>query len=125
MNLPILERVGTDFSVIQYADDTLLIMEACPRQLGLLKELLNTFAQSTSLKINYSKSVMVPLNISEDALQRLATMFDCQIGSLPFTYLGLSLGTVKPKMDKFLPLLQKIEKRLSSTSMFLSQGGKS
>lgn len=123
-NLPIPQRAGADFPIIQYADDTLLIMEVCPRQLLHLKHLLHNFAVSTGLKVNYGKSVMVPLNISETKLQSLAKTFECQKGSLPFTYLGLPLGTTKPKMEHFLPLIQKIEKKLGSTSMFLSQGGK-
>jgi hypothetical protein len=67
---------------------------------------------------------MVPLNITDGKLQELATLFDCQKGSLPFTYLGLPLGTTKPNIQDFMPLMQRIEKRLSCTSMFLSQGGK-
>jgi hypothetical protein len=31
LTLPIKERCGSDFPIVQYADDTLLIMEACPR----------------------------------------------------------------------------------------------
>jgi hypothetical protein len=33
MNLPILTSASSNFLVVQYADDTLLIMETCPRQL--------------------------------------------------------------------------------------------
>jgi hypothetical protein len=33
INLPIIQRAGEDFPIIQYVDDTLLIMEACPNQL--------------------------------------------------------------------------------------------
>jgi hypothetical protein len=55
-------RVGytEDFPIIQYVDDTLLIMKACPRQLIVLRVILNTFVVSTSLKVNYSKSNMFP-----------------------------------------------------------------
>lgn len=101
-----------------------MVMEACPTQLLHLKEILNAFASSTGLRVNYNKSVMVPLNISEETLQNLATTFQCQKGSLPFTYLGLPLGTTKPNIEDFVPLMQKVEKRLQCTSMFLSQGGK-
>jgi hypothetical protein len=40
LNLPIPQRVGCDFPIVQYADDTLLVVEACPWQLQTLKELL-------------------------------------------------------------------------------------
>jgi hypothetical protein len=43
---------------------------------------------------------------------------------MPFTYLGLPLGTTKPSIEDFLPLVQKVERRPSSTSTFLSQAGK-
>jgi hypothetical protein len=123
-NLPILGTNTRDFPIVQYADDTLLVMEACPAQLTHLKELLRTFSASTGLKVNYNKSMMVPLNITQDNLELLANVFGCQQGCLPFTYLGLPMGTSRPKIKHFLPVMQKIERRLSCTSLFLSQVGK-
>jgi hypothetical protein len=99
-------------------------MEACPQQLLVLKDILNSFACVTGLKVNYNKSVILPINISEERLQSLANTFDCQTGSMPFTYLGLPLGTTKPKIEDFLPLVHKVERRLISTSIFLSQAGR-
>jgi hypothetical protein len=32
LNMSIKEKCGSDFPIVQYADDTLLILEACPRQ---------------------------------------------------------------------------------------------
>jgi hypothetical protein len=43
---------------------------------------------------------------------------------MPFTYLGLPLGTTKPNIEDFLPLVSKCEKKLVSTSIFLSQAGR-
>ena len=51
----------------------------------------------------------------------LAATFGCQLGTLPFTYLGLPLGTMKPKVDDFMPLMERTEKRFTSTSAFLTQ----
>jgi hypothetical protein len=63
---------------------------------------------------------MLSINIPEDKLQSLASTFDCQTGTMPFTYLGLPLGITKPSIKDFLPLVQKVERRLSSTYIFLS-----
>jgi retron-type reverse transcriptase len=63
VQLPIPLTYTSDFPIIQYADDTLIIMEGCARQLIFLKSLLQTFATSIRLKVNYSKSKMVPINI--------------------------------------------------------------
>jgi hypothetical protein len=121
LNLPIPLNSNTDFPMLQYADDTLLILEGDARQLFFLKTLLSSFSSSTGLKINFSKSMMVPINISEGKLELLARIFGCATGSLPFTYLGLPLGITKPKAEDFLPLVNKCERRLASVSTFLSQ----
>jgi hypothetical protein len=124
LRLPINVGYTSDFPIIQYVGDTLMIMEACPQQLLVLKSILNTFVDSTGLKVNYSKSNMIPINIAPDRLTHLATTFNCQAGSLPFTYLGLPLSDSKPTIKECLPLVHRVERRLISTTMFLTQGGK-
>ena len=57
---------GIDFPILQYANDTLLLVQADAAQLFFLKALLKSFAQSTGLHVNYSKSVMVPINVDEN-----------------------------------------------------------
>jgi hypothetical protein len=75
-----------DFPIVQYADDTLLIMPADKRQ--------------------------------------LARDFGCQIGGMPFTYLGLPLGTTRPTMSDLSPIVFRLERKLTSISSFLSQGAR-
>jgi hypothetical protein len=52
---------------------TLLIMKASQRELFTLKVLLESFAQSTGLRINYKKSCLAPLNLSDDKTQLLGS----------------------------------------------------
>lgn len=67
---------------------------------------------------------MVPVNVPEDKMKILAATFSCQIGSMPFTYLGLPLGTTKPKIEEFAPLLDRVERKLTACSTFLSYSGR-
>jgi hypothetical protein len=53
-------------------------------QIVALKEVLDKFSKSTGLKINYHKSLIVPLNVSDEDLVVLATALGCQVGSMPF-----------------------------------------
>jgi hypothetical protein len=99
-----------DFPIVQYADDTLLIMKEDAQHLWFLKSLLNSFAQSTGLKVNYQKSQMLPINVTEQKIQRLALTFGCSVGSFPFTYLGLPMGTTKPRMEDLTPMMDKVER---------------
>jgi hypothetical protein len=43
---------------------------------------------------------------------------------MPFTYLELPLGTTKPTIQEYSPLLNKIKRRLSGVSNFLSYNGR-
>lgn len=124
LKLPIPLSSSADFPIVQYADDTLIIMEGDARQLFFLKSILQSFLDSTGLKVNYNKSFLVPINISEARATHLVNTLGCSVGSLPFTYLGLPLGTSRPKIDDYLPLINKCERRLVATSTFLSQAGK-
>jgi hypothetical protein len=110
MNQGIIERpipssACPNFPVVQYADDTLIIMKENANNLICLKALLQTFADSTGLKVNYNKSNMIPINLSEERLNHFSETMQCQKGSLPFTYLGLPLSIIKPSMEHFLPIV--------------------
>ena len=96
-------------------------MQANESQLQSLKGILQTFCDSTGLKVNYGKSYLAPINIRSDRASHLAEVFGCLVGSFPFTYLGLPLGTTKLQVKDYAPLLCRIERSsllvLSSSHM--------
>jgi hypothetical protein len=68
---------------------------------------------------------MLPINVLENLLQELDAVFDCRVGKMPFTYLGLPVGTAKPTTTELSPLVCRLERKLpSSSSFFLSQGAR-
>ena len=89
-----------------------------------LKNLLALFSVSTGLQVNYHNSSMVPVNVSDSKMPDLAAAFGCQIASMPFTYLGLPMGTTKPRLEDLTPLMDRIERKLVSCSNFLSYSGR-
>lgn len=107
-----------------YADDTIVILPAVEEQLIALKNMLQVFQASTGLKVNFGKSSMVPLNVDESEASRLAGILGCKLGDLPFTYLGLPLGTTRPRIQDLMPLVDGLERRLSASSSMLNQGSR-
>ena len=61
---------------------------------------------------------------TEERAQHLASTFGCIVGQLPFTYLGLPLGTTRPAVVDFLPLVCRIERRMAGISSLLSYHGR-
>jgi hypothetical protein len=113
-----------DFPVVQYADDTLVIMPADTTQILIMKQILENYALSTGLKINFHKSSLIPINLDHVSASGIAQLLGCNIASMPFTYLGLPLGTTKPTVQDLLPLVDRIERRVSATFMLMSYSGK-
>jgi hypothetical protein len=103
--LPIPAYEGAGYPIVQYADDTILVMKASQRELFILNGLLESFSQSKGLRVNYGKSCMVPLNTTNDKAQLLAGVFGCKLESLPFTYLCLPMGTTKPRVEHYGPII--------------------
>jgi hypothetical protein len=101
-----------------------LVLPADARQLFTLKGLLRSFSDSTGLNVKFKKSFLVPINISAEKTHHLAQTFGYEVGSTPFTYLGLPLGTTRPSVYEFTPLISRMEKRLYSVSKFLSYQGR-
>jgi hypothetical protein len=56
LQLPISSYGNVGFPIIQYADDTIILLKASQRELLCLKALLETLAQSTGLRVNFAKT---------------------------------------------------------------------
>lgn len=121
---PISDDFPEDFPIVQYADDTLLFLPGDARQLVVLKNLLRSFVDYIGLHVNYDKSFLVPINMDEEKALHLARTLGCKVGSMPFTYLGLPLGTTKPTVMDFFPILTRIEKRLMGINKLLNYSGR-
>ena len=95
--------------MIQYADDTILVMPSRLQQAATMKEILTNYASSIVLRINFHKSTLIPINLSADAATTFARLFGCSVGTIPFTYLGLPLGTSKPTILDLMSLVCSVE----------------
>jgi hypothetical protein len=95
--------------VLQYADDTLVILRAEDGAAERLKRLLEDFAAATGLVINFSKSTLVPMNFDADQTRCAAATLGCVVEGFPQTYLGLPLSYDKLTLEAFAPLIAKAD----------------
>jgi hypothetical protein len=56
---------GLPCEVLQYADDTLIVLKGDLQGVSLLKQILDQFAALSGLHINYGKSTLVPIHLDE------------------------------------------------------------
>lgn len=64
--------------MLQYADDTLLVVRAEVSDVRHLKLCLDQFAQATDLKINFHKSIVVPIHVQAEHTQEMIQILQCQ-----------------------------------------------
>jgi hypothetical protein len=108
---PVVDDVGCP--VLQYADDTLLLVRGEITDVQALKTILDQFAAATGLKINFTKSTAVPIFMEEEAVNECISALGCRREGFPQTYLGLPLSNNKLRLTAFAPQIAKTDKYLS------------
>jgi hypothetical protein len=83
---------------LQYADDTILLLELDDRSIANLKFILIAFEILSGLKINFLKSEVIVMGDPPSEQARVAQALNCKEGNFPFTYLGF------PMSDKALSI---------------------
>lgn len=112
-----------EVSHLLYANDTILFCDACPEQVTYLRRVLTCFEAVTGLRVNMSKSEMVPIREVTN-LSYLADILSCRIGSLPMNYLGMPLGSSFKALGVWNPIIEKVGRRLAGwKKLYLSKGG--
>lgn len=111
--------------VLQYADDTLILLQASETAMVRLKHILDDFSLATGLTINFHKSTFVPMNIPDHEASSLAAILGCNVASFPQTYLGLPLSPQKLRVSDYQPLISKFDRFLAGwKARLLSTGGR-
>jgi hypothetical protein len=70
----------------------MILVEPTPLGVPNLKVLLLCFENMSGLKINFTKSEDVVTGVIEEEKLRVANDFNCRLGSLPMSYLGLPIS---------------------------------
>nr|CAD1820604.1 unnamed protein product [Ananas comosus var. bracteatus] len=110
------------FHSLQFADDMLLFFGGSSRSAAVIKLILDAFSASSGLKINYHKSTIIPISLQGNQASSLANIFGCFTHGFPFKYLGLPLSPKKLRKTDYLPLIEKLDNRLSDGRDLCSQG---
>ncbi|GKV46852.1 hypothetical protein SLEP1_g53813 [Rubroshorea leprosula] len=82
-------KKGLSMSLLQFADDTIIMGRADTENIRMVKDILKWFELMSGLRINFSKSNVFGYNVSEKWLKGSAGMLHCRVGKAPFLYLGL------------------------------------
>lgn len=112
-------------SILQYADDTVVMMEYEDDYFLSLKFLLYCFEWMSGLKINYHKSEIYAMGVDNEEACRVANIFDCTLAKLPMTYLRIVVEDKHVGMKASDKVIDKLRKKLDNwKNNLLSSGGR-
>lgn len=111
--------------VLQYADDTLILIKGNVGAVRALKSILDDFSLATGVSINFHKSTFVRVNIPIDDATEMAQAMGCPVSQFPQTYLGLPLSPLKLRVRDYQPLIANFDRFLAGwKARLLSTGGR-
>jgi hypothetical protein len=64
------------------------------------------------MRINYEKSELIPLGVSEEEVNSYIDILGCALGKFPIKYLGIPLHYSKLRREDIQPLIDKILKMI-------------
>ncbi|XP_071695221.1 uncharacterized protein [Rutidosis leptorrhynchoides] len=121
-------KVGNDeitISHLQYADDTIFLGDWSHANACSLQNLLKCFELASGLKVNFQKSCLFGIGVSSTEANYLANILGCKVGQLPFTYLGLPIGSKMRRVKDWVTVIDKFKSKLDCWKMrSMSFGGR-
>lgn len=110
---------------MQYADDTIMLLEDDLTNARNMKFILCVFEQISGLKINFHKSEIFCLGEEVNRQDCYSEIFTCGVGSFPITYLGIPVNVNRLSITKWKPTEEKVEKKSAGwKGNILSIGGR-
>ena len=98
-------------SILQYADDTILFLEHDIVKAVNMKLILVLFEQLSGLKINFHNSELYCFGKAKDDQEKYRRIFGCEVGALPFRYLGIPIHHRKLLNKEWKTVEDRFEKK--------------
>ncbi|XP_058784217.1 uncharacterized protein LOC131658988 [Vicia villosa] len=111
--------------ILQFADDTVIFEEASTANLWNLKVILRGFELISGLKINFTKSNVMGVNVGNWILDAATNFLACKRGNTPFIFFGIMVGASPRDKKVWTKVLDNFKKRLASwKGRHISIGGR-
>jgi hypothetical protein len=110
---------------LQYADDTILMIQNQDESILNLKLILYSFGSMSGMKINYHKSEVFVIGEGEQVQMEIVEKLNCKLGRFRLTYLGIPIHSRKLRKCDLHVVNVKMGKRLEPwQGKLMSSGGR-
>ncbi|XP_026453657.1 uncharacterized protein LOC113354641 [Papaver somniferum] len=99
-------------SHLQFADDTLVFLDAKEEEAENLVLILQSFEAITGLSVNLSKSVVISIG-ADHKVDAIADILSCRIEKFPLKYLGIPIGAAARSTTIWDVIIESFLKKLA------------
>ncbi|GJX72943.1 RNA-directed DNA polymerase, eukaryota, reverse transcriptase zinc-binding domain protein [Tanacetum coccineum] len=108
-----------------YADDVIIFSDWNQQDMDNIIRILNIFYLASGLRININKSNLYGVGVFHSEVDNMAAGTGCSPSYLPFSYLGLPIGSNMSHISNWKVLIDRFKSRLSGwKANLLSSGGR-
>ena len=117
--------LGNEYRILQYADDTALLLDFSENSLKNALSLIEQFSKFSGLKPNYLKTSCIKIGSTRDSNITLCKNYKLTWSQEPFKFLGITFSVdlnemeelnYEPKKQEISNLIKSWSKRLLSTN---------
>ena len=114
-----------DLTHLCFADDLMIFADGTKNSIVEILRVFDVFDRMSGLRISMEKSTLFLAGVSNQKREEILSHFPFESASLPVRYLGVPPLTKNMTVLDYLPLIEKIRKRIGSwTGRFLSYAGR-
>ena len=107
-------RMRVEVNLLQFVDDTLFFCQPRFQCILAIKVILCSFELASGFKVNFYKSQIGVIGISDMDLNIFSNCLNCGRMPLTFKYLGVRIGGNHRKVEFWRPIIHKLHSRLSN-----------
>ncbi|XP_058092679.1 uncharacterized protein LOC131239139 [Magnolia sinica] len=114
-----IKGMADPISHVQFADDTLILIEATQERVSNLLTITNCFEAVSGLTVNLAKSKLIGVNMEEEEIRRWAVLLGCSSASLPSTFVNLPLCLGIPPKSSWDRVISRFDHFLAKCKSIL------
>ena len=104
---------GVQVDLLQFENDTIFFCKPSYHNVLVVKAILRSFEMVSGLRVNFHKSVVGSVGISQLDLLVFSKCLNSRQMELPFKYLCMVIGDNPRRIEFWNPIFDKIKSRLS------------
>lgn len=104
---------SVEYSLLQFADDTIIFGDGSWSNLSTLKDLLRGFEIASGVRINLNKSNIYGIGNNACYLEACSSFLGCKIDRIPFKFLGFIVSGNQKRANFWKSVVNSLKEKLS------------